>query len=111
MSIAIIKADEARRRVADGSAILVDIREPLEHAREAIPGARSAPLSAFKENCFAGAGSPAIIFYCQGGKRTADNAEKLSRCGAQDVYLLEGGLQGWKAAGLPTRIDRSKPGC
>src|SRR6185312_19846 len=53
--------------------------------------------------------APAIIFHCQGGKRTADNAALLAQCSAPEVFLLEGGLNSWKAAGLPTRLDRSKP--
>ena len=32
MSIAKISPSEAKRRIADGSAVLVDIREPMEHA-------------------------------------------------------------------------------
>jgi len=107
MSIPVISADEAQRRLAASSAILVDIREPMEHAREAIPGARSVPLSSFGPNALAG--NRAVIFHCQSGKRTADNAARLGQCGASEVYLLEGGLSAWKAAGHPTKIDRSKP--
>jgi rhodanese-related sulfurtransferase len=107
MSIPVISAEEARRRLAEGTAILVDIREPMEHAREAIPGAASVPLSDFQPNVLAG--KPAVIFHCQSGKRTADNAARLGQCGAGEVYLLDGGLAGWKAAGHPTKLDRSKP--
>lgn len=107
MNIPVIGADEAQRRLAAGSAILVDIREPVEHARESIPGAALVPLSGFTPNALAG--DRAVIFHCQSGKRTADNAAQLSRCGAPQVYLLEGGLNGWKAAGHPTKVDRSKP--
>ena len=107
MSIPLISPEEARQRLATGSAILVDIREPMEHARESIPGATPAPLSGFQPNSLAG--KPAVIFHCQSGRRTADNASRLSRCGASEVYFLEGGLAGWKAAGHPTNLDRSKP--
>jgi len=107
-----ITAAEARRRLADGSAVLVDIREPMEHAREAIPGAFLRPASSFDPSSLAGIGgknAPAIIFHCQSGKRTADNADRLRACGVPEAYMLEGGLSGWKAAGYPTGIDRSKP--
>ena len=107
MSIPVISANEARHRVAAGSAILVDIREPMEHAREAIPGATPAPLSRLQPMALAG--KPAVIFHCQSGKRTADNAARLGQCGASEVHILEGGLNAWKAAGHPTRLDRSKP--
>lgn len=108
MSLPIISPADARRRLAEGSAILVDIREPMEHAREAIPGARHCPLSGFDPASLSTIG-PALIFHCQSGRRTADNAARLAACKAAEAYILEGGLSGWKAAGLPTRLDRSKP--
>ena len=79
----------------------------MEHAREAIPGARLQPLSAFDPSALRSA--PAIIFHCQSGKRTRENGDLLLGCGAPEAYLLEGGLSGWKAAGYPTIVDRSRP--
>ena len=107
MSIPVINADEARRRLAAGSAVLVDIREPMEHAREASPGALPAPLSGLQPMALAG--KQAVIFHCQSGRRTAENSDRLGQCGASEVAILEGGLNAWKAAGHPTRLDRSKP--
>lgn len=112
MSIPTITPKEAKRRLAEGSAVLVDIREPMEHAREAIPDARLQPLSTFNPGkllAIAGPDRKALIFHCQGGRRTSDNAAHLASCGGAEVFMLEGGLSGWKAAGYPTRIDRSKP--
>jgi rhodanese-related sulfurtransferase len=112
MTLPTITPAETRRRVADGSAILIDIREPMEHAREAIPGAHLQSLSVFDPPALAalsGPNAPALIFHCQGGKRTSDNADRLRACGVPEAYIMEGGLAGWKAAGFPTSIDRSKP--
>lgn len=112
MTLPTITPTEARRRIAEGSAILVDIREPMEHAREAIPGAALRPLSGLCEQSLAGLGgpdAPAIIFHCQSGKRTTDNAARLRVCRAPQAFILQGGLMGWKAAGLPTALDRTKP--
>lgn len=109
MSIPMITAAEAKRRLDGGTAILVDIREPMEHAREAIPGARLQSLSAFDPSALAGPDHQAVIFHCQSGRRTCENAERLLGCGAPEKYILEGGLSGWKAAGYSTGIDRSKP--
>ena len=108
MSLPMITPGEAKRRLASGSAILVDIREPMEHARESIPGARLQSLSTFDPSALGGPSAPAVIFHCQSGKRTCENAERLLVC-EPETYLLEGGLSGWKAAGYPTNIDRSKP--
>ena len=112
MTLPTITPAEARRRLADGSAILVDIREPMEQAREAIRAARLHSLSTLAAGSLSAAGGanePAVIFHCQSGRRTADNASRLQACGAPQAYVLEGGLSGWKAAGFPTHIDRTKP--
>jgi rhodanese-related sulfurtransferase len=111
MTAQTISAQDAKRRLEEGSAILVDIREPAEHARENIAGSRLVPLSGLDAHDFSAdcAKVPAVIFHCQSGNRTKANLSRLTGCGAREVYLLEGGLTGWKAAGLGTRLDRSKP--
>lgn len=111
MNIPKISPIEAERRIAEGSAVLVDIREPMEHAREAIPGARSVPLSRFDPSKLSTQlGSvPSVIFHCQTGKRTVDNESRLASCPLPELYVLEGGLNAWKNAGLSTEIDRSRP--
>lgn len=109
MTFAMIDAAEARRRLANGTAVLVDIREPMEHAREKIPGARSHPLSGFDAQALAVPPGQAVIFHCQSGRRTHDNAARLAGCGANEVFVLDGGLAAWKAAGGATRLDRSRP--
>ena len=111
MNIPKISPAEAVKRIAEGSAVLVDIREPMEHAREAIPGAKSVPLSRLDPSSLSVqlGGPPSVIFYCQTGKRTVDNESRLTSCSLPEVYVLEGGLNAWKNTGLPTKIDRSKP--
>lgn len=112
MTIPVITPAEVRRRLDEGSAVLVDIREPLEHAREAIPGATSCPLSRLDRETLStltGRDAQAVIFHCQGGRRTSDNADRLHACSLPQAYVLEGGLAGWKSAGYPTRIDRTRP--
>jgi len=105
-----IKAIAAKARLTRGTAVLVDVREPSEHARERIPGAASMPLSCFKaevlRSTFGRKGAPAVIFHCQTGRRTAESAAQLSHCGVAESYILEGGLNAWKEAG--SRAARSK---
>jgi rhodanese-related sulfurtransferase len=102
---------DARRLIDEGRARLVDIREPLEHARESIPGAALVPLSSLDAGLPSSlaADGRTLIFHCQGGRRTQDNAGQLSACSAGKLYLLDGGLEAWKKAGLATRLDKSKP--
>jgi rhodanese-related sulfurtransferase len=50
-----------------------------------------------------------IIFHCRAGKRTADNAGRLQQATNCEAYILEGGIEGWKQAGLPVVADKSQP--
>ncbi|MBS0471662.1 MAG: rhodanese family protein [Proteobacteria bacterium] len=108
MSLPTITPEDARRRLADGSAVLVDIREPAEHARENIAGARLAPLSKLAPGQL-GDGKTAVIFHCQSGNRTNANAAQLSACAPGEAFVLAGGLNAWKAAGNATKLDRRQP--
>lgn len=95
------------RKLLDEGAVLVDIREADEHAREHVPGARHNPLSRL-----ATVETPpgkAVIFHCRSGARTAAIASRLAGTAACDVYVLEGGLEAWKNAGLPVAVDRRQP--
>jgi len=107
--LAAIPPAEAMALVEAGKAILVDIREPMEHARERIAGARSQPLSKPGAEALAAAGEPAVIFHCQSGNRTATNAARLGEICTADAYILAGGLNAWKSAGLPVAINRNAP--
>ena len=73
MTIKAIAPAEARRAIEAG-ALLVDIREADEHAREKIPGAMNVPLSRIGE--VAALGRP-LVFHCRSGMRTAANADAL----------------------------------
>jgi rhodanese-related sulfurtransferase len=54
-------------------------------------------------------GDDILVFHCPSGARTAGNARRLAAAtGACEAYLLEGGLDAWKA-GLPVSVDRKQP--
>lgn len=104
MTLTSISPDEARRRIADG-ALLVDIREADEHARSRIPGARNMPLAKLETI----GDAPAVIFHCRSGMRTDANALRLAEAVQCEAYLLEGGIEGWRKAGLPVAEDHNAP--
>jgi rhodanese-related sulfurtransferase len=93
-----ITAAEAKALVDQG-ATLVDVREVNEFADENIPGARNEPLSRIGGSTITGA--PAVVFHCKSGARTRMNAGALASCTDADVYILDGGIEAWKAAGYP----------
>jgi rhodanese-related sulfurtransferase len=110
MTLPTISPMEAKRLIEQG-ALLVDIREPDEHARERIPGARHLPLSKLDEADVALHEGRPVVFHCRSGARTLSNTARLAgRVGdACEAYVIEGGLEAWRRAGLPVAIDRRQP--
>ena len=104
MSLTPISAADAQSMIANGAA-LVDIREPDEHARARIPGARSMPLARLEKI----QNVPAVIWHCRSGMRTQANAGALTENSGCDAYFLEGGLDAWRKAGLPVLENRHAP--
>ncbi len=101
---------EKARLMIDGGAVLVDIREADEHMREKIPGARNLPASAVESGQADGfKPGETVIFHCRSGMRTKANAERLNGLTDCQAYLIEGGLEEWKKAGLPVALDRKQP--
>ncbi len=102
-----VDPQEARRLINEG-ALLVDVREPDEHARERIPNARLLPLSRLSTPVDRAA-AQRVIFHCRSGGRTAAAVERLAAAAGGDAYILRGGLEAWKAAGLPVLKDQRRP--
>jgi rhodanese-related sulfurtransferase len=110
MSLSTIEPSEARR-LLDSGALLIDVREADEHAREKIPGARHLPLSKLDESDLAAPRGKPVIFHCKSGARTKANAPGLAAKldGTCEAFILEGGLDAWRKAGLPVVTDRKQP--
>lgn len=97
--------EQVRAWLAAGEILLVDVREVNEYAAERIHGALLYPLSTFDPQVLPREGRR-LVLHCAGGKRSLTAAHKLQESGFGHVTHLAGGLQAWKAAGLPTiRID------
>ena len=110
MSLPKINPAEAKR-LLDQGAILVDIREADEHAREKLAGARHLPLSKLDEAELAVHAGKPVIFHCRSGARTQSHAPRLAGKvgGACEAFIIDGGLEAWKKAGLPVVTDRRQP--
>jgi len=101
-----VKPAEAHALMRKG-ALLVDIRDADEHAREHIPGALNVPLAGIE--ALPPATGP-IIFHCRTGMRTDANAARLqAAAGTAQCHILAGGIDAWRGSGLPTRVDRRRP--
>lgn len=104
-----IKAADLQGRLDTGEAILIDVREPDEFAREHIIGARLAPLSAIDAHDFDREHARIAVFHCRSGARTQANAARLLAKGFAQAYALEGGIEAWKAAGMPVHTNQKAP--
>jgi rhodanese-related sulfurtransferase len=100
---------DLKRRLDAGDAVLIDIRDSDEHAREHIVGARLAPLSAIDSHDFDRDHDKAAVFHCRSGMRTQANAAKLLARGFREAYYLDGGIEAWKSAGFPVHANRRAP--
>ncbi|MDJ0922178.1 MAG: rhodanese family protein [Henriciella sp.] len=99
----------AADRLKAGDAVLIDIRERDEYAREHIPGAISLPVSALDDADLTLEADQHAIFHCKSGMRTDANCARLAQHVDGEAFTLEGGLDAWRALGLPTAKDAKAP--
>lgn len=104
-----LKPNIAADRLKAGSAILIDIREPDEYAREHIPGAISLPVSALHAADLTLEADQHAIFHCKSGRRTDTHCIRLAQHVEGDAFVLDGGLEAWRADGLPIEKDSKAP--
>lgn len=107
--VASVSPVEAAKLVADGKAVLVDVREPSEWAESGVAApAVLLPKSEFDEGLIGEwkdflnkAGDKQIILYCRSGRRSGVVAAALAVKGHKVANA--GGFKDWEAAGLPVR--------
>jgi len=103
--------------LARGDAVLIDLRDPREIAREGrIPGAFSCPRGMLE--FWIDPASPyakpifqedrKFIFHCAGGWRSALAAKTAQDMGLKPVAHLAGGFTAWRDAG--EAVEKPEPG-
>lgn len=104
-TIEMVEAAILQQWIAEGSAHVIDVREPPERAAESIVGTIAAPLSRFDGHGLAAPPGKKLVFHCRSGVRCGKAAEQLEAAGYEGVvYRLRGGMLAWKEAGLPTQV-------
>ncbi|MDE2135380.1 MAG: rhodanese-like domain-containing protein [Alphaproteobacteria bacterium] len=102
MTIRNLTAADVARGLENDAILLIDVREPHEYAAERIPGALLFPLSTFDPRALPDCGGRTVVFQCGSGIRSAKAVAACKKAGLRHDGHLKGGLQAWKAAGLPT---------
>lgn len=100
---------QVREWLDAGRAVLIDIREPDEYARRHVKGAQSHPLSHWEKAHLTIDPAADVIFTCRSGMRTAGACDRLAARVSGDAFILEGGIDAWKKAGLPVETNAGAP--
>ena len=82
-----LPCDEMRKVLAAGGQ-LVDVRQPQEFARGALPGATNIPLEILQEQKDTLDPARPVLLYCRSGRRSGMAREYLAYLGFQDVYNI-----------------------
>jgi rhodanese-related sulfurtransferase len=98
-----VPLEQARAEMAAGRAVLVDVREPSEHAQGVAQGARLLPMSQFAARAseVASDKNAPLLLICQTQNRSRNLAETLKAQGYTRVRYVSGGMREWTQRGLP----------
>lgn len=99
-----VTLDEARAAAAAGKAVLIDIREPDEHARGVAAGAKLLPMSQMGSRLSEIPSDPAtpVLLICNTQNRSTATLKQLrTRPGYEHLRFVEGGMSEWVRRGLP----------
>ena len=98
-------ADWRRRFVPH---LLLDVREPVEHATGVIAGAHLLPLARVAAEAASLPASDPVVVYCRSGARSARAVATLRALGF-DARSLAGGVEAWDMHGRSVEAGRSDP--
>lgn len=95
---------DVAQALEDGSAIVIDVREPYEWEAGRIPGTRHIPLERLAGEAESIDASRPVIFQCRLGVRSLMAAQAFKAAGL-DATSLAGGIQAWADEGRPMEPD------
>lgn len=107
-SVTPVDPETAQQWLKSGEALLVDVREPVEHAGESIPGSTLVPSGQVRADKMPDHAGLKLIVHCKSGSRSSKACDKLAAAGLE-VYNMTGGIDAWRSAGLETKLDRKAP--
>ena len=97
-----VTLDELKAGLADGSILLVDVREPNEWDAGHIAGAVLNPLQSFDPAALPKAEGKRVVLHCRSGKRSVTALGLAQDNGRDDVRAhFGGGMLEWVGAGEP----------
>ena len=97
-----VTLEEARAALEASSAVVIDIREPSEHATVA-KGARLIPMGLLGKRLgeLPKPGTQPLLIICNTQNRSSKIVEQLHAAGFAHARYVQGGMRQWAALGWP----------
>lgn len=99
-----VSLDQARAEHEAGKAILVDIREPDEHATGVAPGARLLPMRQLSARLAELPRDRPVLLICNTQNRSRATFDALRERGWTNLRYVNGGMSEWNRRGWQTVV-------
>jgi rhodanese-related sulfurtransferase len=99
-----VSPEQTAKALADGSALVIDVREQYEWDAGRIEGTIHIELERLASNAVKIDRDKPVIFHCRLGARSAMAAQAF-RAAGYEAYSLDGGIQRWHDEGRPLSPD------
>jgi rhodanese-related sulfurtransferase len=96
-----VSLDQARAEHEAGKALLVDIREPAEHATGVAPGAQLLPMRQLGSRLGELPRDRPVLLICNTQNRSRATLDALRAQGWTNLRSVDGGMSEWKRRGWP----------
>jgi rhodanese-related sulfurtransferase len=97
-----VSLDQARAEHEAGKALLVDIREPDEHATGVAPGARLLPMRQLSARLAELPRDRPVLLICNTQNRSRATFDALRERGWTNLRFVNGGMSEWNRRGWKT---------
>ena len=99
--VATTSAAQAARWRDEGSAVILDVRDPHEREQGHVPGSLHVYVGDLERELPAVGKDERLVVHCSVGHRSGIAASILRRHRYANVHNLLGGMKAWQALGLP----------
>ena len=98
-----VSLEDARSAHESGQAILIDIREPNEHAQGVAPGAQLLPMRQLSTRLAEISTDPTkpVLLICKTQNRSSATLKLLQEKGYTNIKFVQGGMSEWAQRGWP----------
>ncbi len=98
-----VSLDVARQELESGKAVVIDIREPQEHAMGVAPGTRLLPMRQLTARISEIPADPKqpVLLICNTQNRSSATLKYLREKGYTNVRFVQGGMSEWARRAWP----------